>query len=182
VGEDAIVYKSPDFTLTTEEVTGTVVDTSSYSYIIQNKLAPLLKKIQLQNFYFDDYKKSVETHHDSDQFEMDLTSVNRVLWKPYPTSGESETGYFYIGGNDAPSQAITVYNNPNSSDEKLGLIRPGTKLEFVNDYSSPTTIKWATVMSVRNDGSVITTDTTGSNTKLPRLCSGYFSQSMVCNQ
>ena len=172
VGEDAIVYKSPDFTLTTEEVTGTVIDTSSYSYIIQNKLAPLLKKIQLQNFYFDDYKKSVETHHDSDQFEMDLTSVNRVLWKPYPTAGESETGYFYIGGNDAPSQAITVYNNPNSSDEKLGFIRPGTKLEFVNDYSSPTTVKWATVMSIKNDGSVITTDTTGSITLDTAITSG----------
>ena len=47
---------NPNFTLSTEEITGTIVDTTSYTYIIENVLAPLLKKIQLQNFYFDTYK------------------------------------------------------------------------------------------------------------------------------
>ena len=52
-GEDGVLYKNPNFTLSTEEITGTIVDTTSYTYIIENVLAPLIKKVQLQNFYFD---------------------------------------------------------------------------------------------------------------------------------
>ena len=78
---------------------------------------------------------------------MDLVSVNKVLWQPYPVSGSSSVGFFYIGnapilanGRPNSAQLITVFNNPYNSDEKLAFIRPGAKLEFVDDYSTPTTI------------------------------------------
>ena len=63
-GEDGILYKNPNFSLATEEVTGIVSDTASYNYIIDNVLEPLIKKAQLKNFYFDTYKKAIETDHD----------------------------------------------------------------------------------------------------------------------
>ena len=65
---------------------------------------------QLKNFYFDTYNKAIETDHDSDQFEMDLVSVNKVLWQPYPVSGSSSVGFFYIG--NAP---ILANGRPNSA-------------------------------------------------------------------
>ncbi len=178
-GEDGILYKNPNFSLASDEVTGIISDTSSYSYIINNVLEPLIKKAQLKNFYFDTYKKTVETDHDSDQFEMDQVSVNKVLWQPYPVSGSSSVGFFYIGnapiltnGRPNTSQLITVFNNPNSSDEKLAFIRPGAKLEFVDDYSTPTTIKWATVVSVSNDGSILSSENSGSITLDQEITAG----------
>lgn len=167
-GEDGVLYKNPNFTLSTEEITGTIVDTTSYTYIIENVLAPLLKKIQLQNFYFDTYKTAVETDHDANQFVMSL-SGQKVLWQPFAVAGQSNTGFFYIGnapitvtGRPNEAQLITVYNNPDGSDEKLGFIRPGTKLEFVDDYTTPTKTTWATVVSISNDGTVLSNETSGS--------------------
>jgi hypothetical protein len=178
-GEDGILYKNPNFTLATEEITGIISDNSSYSYIINSVLEPLLKKPQLKNFYFDTYKKAVETDHDSDQFEMDQVSVNQVAWQPYPVSGSSNVGFFYIGnapvlatGRPNSAQLITVFNNPYSSNEKLAFIRPGAKLEFVDSYSNPTTIKWATVVSVTNDGTILSSETTGSITLDQEITAG----------
>tara|TARA_Y100000590_G_scaffold356693_1_gene411055 strand:- start:17248 stop:20724 length:3477 start_codon:yes stop_codon:yes gene_type:complete len=167
-GEDGVLYKNPNFTLSTEEITGTIVDTTSYTYIIDNVLAPLIKKIQLQNFYFDTYKTAIESGHDANQFIMNL-AAQKILWQPFAVAGKSSTGFFYIGntpitntGRPNEAQLITVYNNPNGSDEKLGFIRPGTKLEFVDDYTTPTTTTWATVVSISNDGTVLSNETTGS--------------------
>ena len=167
-GEDGVLYKNPNFTLSTEEITGTIVDTTSYTYIIENILAPLLKKVQLQNFYFDTYKTAIESGHDANQFTMNLAG-QKILWQPFAVAGKSDTGFFYIGnapitvtGRPNESQLITVYNNPNGSDEKLGFIRPGTKLEFVDDYTTPTTITWATVVSISNDGTILSNETSGS--------------------
>ncbi len=167
-GEDGVLYKNPNFTLSTEEITGTIIDTTSYTYIIENILAPLVKKVQLQNFYFDTYKTAVETDHDANQFTMNL-AAQKVLWQPFAVAGKSSSGFFYIGnapitGTGRPNEAqlTTVYNNPDGSDEKLGFIRPGTKLEFVDDYTTPTATTWATVVSISNDGTVLSNETTGS--------------------
>ena len=174
-GEDGIFYKDANFSLNSDEVTGTVVDTSSITYIINNILAPLLEKVQLKNYYYDIYKKAIEDGaSDTKHFVMEDANVNQVKWNPYPFAGTSSTGYFYIS-NATFSGAITVYNNPNSANAKLGYIRPGAKLEFVNSYVNATKIIWATVLSVRNDGTMIDTadftDTTGSielDKKIPK--------------
>ena len=175
-GEDGILYKNPNFNLDTEDITGIVSDSSSYTYIVDNVLESLLKKSQLKNFYFDTYKTAVETNYtnlgNSDkQFEMDLISVNQVAWQPYPVSGASNNGFFYIGnapilvtGKPNTAQLITVFNNPYSGNDKLAFIRPGAKLEFVDSYINPTVIKWSTVVSITNDGSILNSETSGSIT------------------
>jgi len=160
-GNDGILYKDPDFSLNEEEIEGTVVDNSSYNYIINNILQPLIKKTQLKNFYYDTYKNNILDIHDSTQFEMTNAS-EKIVWHPFPDSGESDSGYFYLfGGSTDISNSTTIYNNPYSGLEKLGFVRPGTKLEFVDDYTSPTTVVWTTVVSVRNNGSMLSSDTTG---------------------
>ena len=134
-GDDGMLYKDPNFSLNSEELTGTVVDTTSINYIIQNVLGPLLQKIQVRNYYYDSYKTAVESFKGANFFQMDNSTVNQVYWMPKPAAGTSSTGYFYI--NDTGNQnndAVTVYNNPNSANEKLGFIRPGSKIEFVDDY------------------------------------------------
>lgn len=165
LGEDGIFYKDTDFTLDSEEITGTIVDTSSYTYIIDNVLTPLLEKIELQNYYYDPYKKAIETFKGANTFIMENAAVNQVSWQTYPEVGESSTGYFYVS-TPGFSNAVTVFNNPASSNEKLGFIRPGSKIEFVDSYTNTRFIKWATVKSVRNDGTMIDnsnqTDTVGS--------------------
>ena len=165
LGEDGIFYKDPDFAIDTEEITGTVVDSSSYTYIIDNILTPLLKKIELRNYYYDPYKTAVETFKGANTFEMENAAVNQVSWQTFPEVGEGAGGYLYLT-TPGFSNAVTVFNNPASGNEKLGFIRPGSKIEFVDSYTNPRFIKWATVKSIRNDGIMIDTsnqtDTTGS--------------------
>ena len=171
-GDDGMLYKDPNFSLNSEELTGTVVDTTSINYIIQNVLGPLLQKIQVRNYYYDSYKTAVESFKGANFFQMDNSTVNQVYWMPKPAAGTSSTGYFYI--NDTGNQnndAVTVYNNPNSANEKLGFIRPGSKIEFVDDYVNTKVKLWATVVSIRNDGGMLTADTTGSiqlNKSIPK--------------
>ena len=174
-GEDGILYKNPDFTLNSDEITGTVVDYTSYTYIIENVLEPLIKKNLLSNYYYDTYKKAVETDHDANQFIMQLASDEKNEWVTYPSAGTSQTGYFVIAGaaDKSISQATGVYNNPKSSNEKLGMIRPGTVLEFVDDYSTPTKFVFTTVVSVRNNGAVTSDDTAGSIQLDKQITNGY---------
>lgn len=165
LGEDGILYKDTDFTLDSEEITGTVIDSSSYTYIIDNVLTPLLEKIELQNYYYDPYKKAVETSslsaYDNNAFIMEDAGTNQVSWHTYPEVGEGSTGYFYLT-TPGFSNAVTVFNNPSSGNEKLGYIRPGTKIEFVDSYTNTRFVKWATVKSIRNDGTMLSSDTSGA--------------------
>jgi len=174
-GEDGILYKNPDFTLNSEEITGTVVDYTSYTYIIENILEPLIQKNLLSNYYYDTYKKAVEATHDANQFVMQSASTEKNEWVTYPSAGQSQTGYFVIAGaaDKTFSQATGVHNNPLNNNEKLGMIRPGTVLEFVDDYSTPTKSIFTTVVSVRNNGVVTNSDTAGSIQLDKQITNGY---------
>ena len=174
-GEDGILYKNPDFTLNSEEITGTVVDYTSYTYIINNVLEPLINKNLLSNYYYDTYKKAVETTHDANQFVMQSASTEKNEWVTYPSAGTSQNGYFVIAGaaDKSFSQATGVHNNPLSNNEKLGMIRPGTVLEFVDDYTTPTKSIFTTVVSVKNNGIVTSSDTAGSIQLDKQITNGY---------
>lgn len=188
-GDDGILYKDPDFSLNEEEIEGTIVDTSSYDYIINSILQPLIKKTQLNNFYYDTYKNEIETNHDSNQFIISTETTppssadELIMWKPYPVAGQGSSGYFYKGSDDDTANAVTVYNDPLSSSEKLGSIRPGTKIEFVDNYDSAnaTVSMWATVVSIRNDGEMASTDTTGSIQLSKEITSGLKVKTVLPN-
>ena len=173
-GDDGLFYKDPNFSLNSDELTGTVVDTTSINFIIENILSPLLQKIQVRNYYYDNYKTAVEGYKGAGFYQMDNDSVNRVYWMTLPSSGSSSTGYFYINNTgNQNNDAVTVFNNPNSSNEKLGFIRPGSKIEFVDSYDNTKVKIWATVVSVRNDGGMLTADTTGSIQLNKAIPKGY---------
>ena len=174
-GEDGILYKNPDFTLNSEEITGTVVDYTSYTYIIENILEPLIQKNLLSNYYYDTYKKAVESTHDANQFVMQSASTEKNEWVTFPSAGQSQTGYFVIAGaaDKTFSNATSVHNNPLNSNEKLAMIRPGTVLEFVDDYSTPTKSIFTTVVSVKNNGIVTSSDTAGSIQLDKQITNGY---------
>ena len=174
-GEDGILYKNPDFTLNSEEITGTVVDYTSYTYIIENILEPLIQKNLLSNYYYDTYKKAVESDHDANQFVMQLASTEKNEWVTYPSAGASQNGYLVIAGavNKSISQATGVHLSPKDNNEKLGMIRPGTVLEFVDDYTTPTKSIFTTVVSVRNNGAVTSEDTAGAIQLDKQITNGY---------
>ena len=173
-GDDGLFYKDPNFSLNSDELTGTIVDTTSINFIIENILSPLLQKIQVRNYYYDNYKTAVEGYKGAGFYQMDSDSVNRVYWMTLPASGSSSTGYFYINNTgNQNNDAVTVFNNPASSNEKLGFIRPGSKIEFVDTYDNTKVKIWATVVSIRNDGGMLTADTTGSIQLNKAIPKGY---------
>jgi len=144
IGEDGIAYKSPN---TTENIL-TVLDNSSYEKIV-DAMEQMIQTQQMQNFYFDTYRKDIEANRTTgiETFKFESTGNNSAYWRTLPTATASYYGYF-----TTENTATTRLVASGASTSKHGYIRKGSKLEFVNSYSNPTNIIWATVQSVSTNG------------------------------
>ena len=144
VGEDGIAYKSPN---TTETVV-TVLDNSSYEKIV-DEIEKMIQTQQMQNFYFDTYKKDIEANLStgSETFKFESTGINSAYWRTLPTASSSYYGYFTTE-NTGTNRLVAT----GASTTRHGYIRKGSKIEFVDSYSNPTKTIWATVKSVTANG------------------------------
>ena len=170
VGEDGIVYKSPN---TTESIV-TVLDNSSYGSVV-DQMEKMIQTQQLQNFYFDTYKKDIEANRTTgiETFKLESTGVNSAHWRTMPTASSSYYGYFTTE-NTATNRLIGT----SASTDRHGYIRKGSKLEFVNTYSNPTKVIWATVKSVTANGSP-TNLTTGPIQLSESIPAGYVVRNII---
>ena len=170
IGEDGIAYKSPN---TTESIIS-VLDNSSYEAVV-DEMEKMIQLPQMQNFYFDTYKKSIEQHiaTGSETFKFESTGSNSAYWRTLPTATSSYYGYFTTD-NSATNRLIG--NNPSTS--RHGYIRKGSKVEFVDSYSNPTKTIWATIKSVSSNGnpSGLTTGPVQLTESVP---AGYVARSVV---
>jgi len=170
VGEDGIVYKSPN---TTEKILS-VLDNSSYEKIV-DAMEELIQSQQIQNFYFDTYKKDIEQNKSSglETFKFATTGTSSAYWRTRPTASSSYYGYFTT---DDPTVNRLV--SVGSSTTKHGYIRKGSKIEFVDSYYSPTKTIWATVKSVSANGDP-TNLTTGPIQLTESVPAGYIARTVL---
>ncbi len=170
IGEDGMVYKSPN---TTESIVS-VLDNSSYDSVV-DKLEEMIQAQQLQNFYFDTYKKDIEANRStgSETFKLESSGVNSAYWRTMPTASSSYYGHFTT---ENPSTARLVATG--ASTTRHGYIRKGSKIEFVDTYSNPTKVIWATVKSVTANGDK-TNLTTGPIQLTESVPAGYVVRTVV---
>ena len=172
IGEDGIAYKSPN---TTETVI-TVLDNSSYEKVIDD-MEKMVQQIQMQNFYFDTYKKDVESNliTGAGTFRFESTGNDSAIWRAMPTATSSFYGYFTT---DNTSTIRKVSTDP--STNRHGYIRKGSKIEFVDDFNNPTKTIWATVKSVTANGDP-TSLTTGPVFLSESIPAGYLARTVLPN-
>jgi hypothetical protein len=170
VGEDGIAYKSPN---TTETIV-TVLDNSSYEKIV-DEIEKMIQYQQMQNFYFDTYKKDVEANLStgSETFKFESTGINSAYWRTLPTASSSYYGYFTTE-NTGTNRLVAT----GASTTRHGYIRKGSKIEFVDSYSNPTKIIWATVKSVTANGDPNGL-TTGPIELTESIPAGYIARAVV---
>jgi len=170
IGEDGIIYKSPN---TTESVI-TVLDNSSYESIVDS-MEKMIQSSQLQNFYFDVYKKDIEANISTttETFKFEVTGVNSAYWRTLPTASSSYYGYF-----TTESDAVNRLVATGASTTRHGYIREGSKIEFVDSYSNPSKTIWATVKSVTANGDP-TSLTTGPIQLTESIPAGYIAKSVI---
>jgi len=170
IGEDGIAYKSPN---TTETVV-TVLDNSSYEKVI-DEIEKMIQSQQMQNFYFDTYKKDVESNLStgSETFKFESTGVNSAYWRTLPTASSSYYGYFTTE-NTGTNRLVAT----GASTTRHGYIRKDSKIEFVNSYSNPTKTIWATVKSVSANGNPAGL-TTGPIQLSETIPAGYIARTVV---
>ena len=170
IGEDGIAYKSPN---TTETVV-TVLDNSSYEKVI-DEIEKMIQSQQMQNFYFDTYKKNIESNLStgSETFKFESTGVNSAYWRTLPTASSSYYGYFTTE-NTGTNRLVAT----GASTTRHGYIRKGSKIEFVDSYSNPTKTIWATVKSVTANGNPAGL-TTGPIQLSETIPAGYIARTVV---
>ena len=155
IGEDGMLYKEPN---NTEKVVS-VIDSSSYDSMIA-EIEKLIQLIQTQNFYFDPYRKAIEAVPISGypaKFVFLSGGSDIVYWRPMPVA---TSGYYgYITQSPASDNETTAKNSTNlkkvwkaPTTDKHGLIRPGSRIEFVDTYNDPSKVIWATVKAVTANG------------------------------
>ena len=181
LGEDGIIYRQPN----NARSTATIVDqdtTGAFNYLntVRTVIQPMLENKNLQNYFFDTYKKSITDQvNNANAFSLENdSSYNKVTWKTFPDAVESTTGYIYQGSS-SKENAFMVYLNPQNNEAKLSYIRPGTKLEFTNENRS--SVIWATVISIANDGFMFTADTVGSITLDSAVPNGFKLRTVIPN-
>lgn len=170
IGEDGIAFKSPN---TTEKITS-VLDNSSYEIVV-DEMEKMIQLPQMQNFYFDTYKKSIEQHKAtaSETFRFESTGNNSAHWRTLPTATSSYYGYFTT---DNTNTNRLVGNTPSTT--KHGYIRKGSKIQFGDTYSNPTKTIWATVKSVSANGNPSGL-TTGPIQLTETIPAGYVARSVI---
>ena len=170
IGEDGIIFKSPN---TTENIVS-VLDNSSYDSVV-DKLEEMIQVQQMQNFYFDTYKKDIEANRSTgtETFRLESSGVNSAHWRTMPTASSSYYGHFTTE-NSATARLVAT----NGSTDRHGYIRKGSKIEFVDTYSNPTKIIWATVKSVTANGDK-TGLTTGPIQLTESVPAGYIARTVV---
>ena len=170
IGEDGIAYKSPN---TTETVVS-VLDNSSYEKVV-DEIEKMIQTQQMQNFYFDTYKKDVEANLStgSETFKFESTGVNSAYWRTLPTASSSYYGYFTTENTGVNRLVAT-----GASTTRHGYIRKGSKVEFVDSYSNPTKTIWATIKSVKANGNPSGL-TTGPIELTESIPAGYIARAIV---
>ena len=170
IGEDGIVFKSPN---TTEDIIS-VLDNSSYDSVV-DQLEKMIQTQQMQNFYFDTYKKDIEANLSTgtDTFKFESTGTNSAYWRTLPTASSSYYGHFTTD-NSATARLVAT----GASTTRHGYIRKGSKIEFVNTYSNPTKVIWATVKSVTANGDK-TNLTTGPIQLTESIPAGYIARTVI---
>ncbi len=170
IGEDGIVFKSPN---TTEKVL-TILDNSSYEKVVDG-MEEMIQSQQIKNFYFDTYKKDIELNRSSglETFKFESTGNNSAYWRTLPVSSSSFHGYFTTD-NSSTNRLVAT----GASTTRHGYIRKGSKIEFVNSYSSPTKIIWATVKSVAANGNQAGL-TTGPIQLTESIPAGYIARAVI---
>ena len=172
VGEDGIAFKSPN---TTETIV-TVLDNSSYEQVI-DEMEKMIQTQQMQNFYFDTYKKDIEQNLSTGEetFKFGSTGTESAFWRTMPTASSSVNGYFTTD-NSGVNRLVAS----GASTTKHGYIRKGSKIEFVDSYSNPTKVIWATVKSVAANGnpSGLTTGPVQLTESIP---GGYIARAVIPN-
>tara|TARA_Y100000592_G_scaffold101187_1_gene186575 strand:+ start:6502 stop:10452 length:3951 start_codon:yes stop_codon:yes gene_type:complete len=183
IGEDGILFKEPNNT----EKISTVIDSSSYDSMVL-ELEKLIQSIQTQNFYFDPYKKAIEAVPISgfpSKFIFLSAGDDVVFWRPMPVA---TSGFFGYITQSAPSESeATAKNSTNlkkvhkaPTTDKHGLIRPGSRIEFVDDYNTPNKIIWATVKGVTANGDPATL-TNGPIQLSESIPAGYRARGIIPN-
>jgi hypothetical protein len=183
IGEDGILYKEPN---NTEKVLN-VIDSSSYDSMVL-EVEKMLQLIQTQNFYFDPYKKAIEAVPISGypaKFIF-LSGGNDIAhWRTMPIATSSYYGYLTqspITANESTAKNSTnlrkVHKVPTT--DKYGLIRKGSRIEFVDNYANPTKIIWATVKSVTANGDPANL-TSGPIQLSESIPAGYRARSIIPN-
>ena len=178
IGEDGIAYKSPN----NREKVVSVLDNSSYEVVI-DEMEKLIQNTEVQNFYYDTYKKDIETNTSTgaNTFRFDESGVGIALWRTMPTASSNAYGYFTSSpASDSDSTALSNKKKVNGdpATNKHGYIRNGSKIEFVDTYNNPTKIIWATVKSVTANGDPANL-TTGPIQLSESIPSGYFARSIL---
>ncbi len=183
VGEDGILYKEPN---NTEKVLS-VIDSSSYDSMVL-EIEKMIQSIQTQNFYFDPYKKAIEAVPISGypaKFIFLSAGDDIVYWRPMPVATSGFYGYIT---QSAPAESeATAKNNTNlkkvwkaPTTDKHGLIRPGSRIEFIDDYNNPTKTIWATVKGVTANGDPATL-TNGPIQLSESIPAGYRARTIIPN-
>ena len=170
VGEDGIAFKSPN---TTETIVS-VLDNSSYESVV-DEMEKMIQLPQMQNFYFDTYKKDIEANISTggETFRFEATGSNSAHWRTLPTATSSYYGYITT---DNSSTNRLVGNNPSTT--RHGYIRKGSKIEFVDTYSNASKVIWATVKSVSANGNPSGL-TTGPIQLTESIPAGYVARAVI---
>ena len=183
IGEDGILYKEPN----NAEKVSSVVDNSSYDSMVDD-IEKMIQTIQLQNFYFDPYKKAIEAVPISGYpalFTFLSGGDDIVYWRPMPVASSSYYGYITQsspGDSEVDAKNVSnlkkVWKTPTTN--KHGLIRPGSRIEFVDNYTDPTISIWTTVKSVVANGDP-TSLTTGPIQLSENVPAGYRARAIIPN-
>ena len=170
IGEDGIAYKSPN----TSESTISVLDNSSYENVV-DEMEKMIQTVQMKNFYFDTYKKDIETNLTTGvgTFRFEGIGNDSAIWRTMPTATSSYYGYFTTD-NSATTRKVAT----DPSTNRHGYIRKGSKIEFVNNFTNPTKTIWATVKSVTANGDP-TSLTTGPIYLSESIPAGYLARTVL---
>jgi len=183
IGEDGILYKEPN----NAEKIANVIDSSSYDSMVL-EIEKMIQSIQTQNFYFDPYKKAIEAVPISGypaKFIFLTGGSDIVYWRPMPVATSSYYGYIT---QSLPSESESTAKNSTNlkkvhkapTTDKHGLIRKGSRIEFVDDYANPTKIIWATVKGVTANGDPANL-TTGPIHLSESIPAGYRARAIIPN-
>ena len=170
IGEDGITYKTPN----TSESVISVLDNSSYENVV-DQMETMIQTIQMQNFYFDTYKKDIETNLSTGTgtFRFEGVGNDSAVWRTMPTATSSFYGYFTT---DNAGTTRKVSTDPSTT--RHGYIRKGSKIEFVDNFTTPTKVIWTTVKSVTANGDP-TSLTTGPIQLSESIPAGYFARTIL---